>query len=218
MNTITQTNESTDVKSTLSNTFKLTSMALLFSAAVGFISNMLGLTALFSNMWVALGLFVVAIVTMYYVMRNADSTKGIVGVFAFAGIYGLLLDPAVSMALTVNPGAVVNALLSTAAITFIMSEIAKRTDKDLSSIGKYLMVALLAVIVASVINIFLGSSMVSLMISAAATVIFSLFILYDVNQIVKGGETNYVRAALGMYLNIIGLFIHLLNIMLSIDD
>lgn len=218
MNTITKTNETSNVSDTLSNTFKLTSMALFFSAGVGFLGNMLGLTAILSNMWVALALFVVAIGLIYFVNKNADSEKGIFGIFAFAGVYGLLLDPFVSMALTVNPGAVVNALLSTATITYIMSHIAKNTDKDFSSMGRYLFYALIGLIIASVINYFLGSGFVSLAISVIATMVFSLFILHDVNQIVRGGEKNYVRASLGMFLNIVGLFIHLLSIIMSFDD
>lgn len=209
---------SNSVNQTLSNTFKLTSMALLFSCAVGFFSNMLGLTAIFSNIIVHLLLFVGAIGLIFYISKNSDSSKGLYGIFAFAGIYGLMLDPFVSMALSVNPGAVSSALLTTSIITFVMSQIGKNKEKDFSGLGNYLFFGLIAVIVAMLINIFLGSSLMSIVISSVAALIFSLYIMYDVNQIVRGGERNYITASLSMFLNIVGLFIHLLSIFMSVDD
>ena len=202
----------------LSNTFNLTALALFFSSIVGFSSNALGLTAAISNIWVFLALFVGAIFLIFYVSKNADSGKGVFGVFAFAGIYGLMLDPLVSQAIAVNSGAVTSALLSTAIITLLMSIYARTTKKDLSGLGSYLFVGIIALIIASIINIFLGSSVLHFAISAIGTLIFSLYILYDVNRIVTGGETNYVSASLGMFINIVGLFVHLLNLFLLSDD
>lgn len=210
--------EYSESNSVLSDTFKLTSIALAFSFFVGFISNIAGLTPLLSNLWVSLPLFLVALFMVFYITKNQTSKKGLYGIFGFAGIYGLLLDPVISTATKTDPGAVTVSLITTSIITFVMSYIGKNTKKDLSSMGMYLFVGLIAILIAMIINIFLGSTLLMMIISSIAALIFSLYIMYDVNQIVTGGERNYISATLSMYLNIIGLFLHTLNILTSVDD
>jgi len=81
--------------------------------------------------------------------------------------------------------------------------------------GKFLFIGLILLIVASLANIFFQIPALSLTISAIAVMIFSAYILYDVSQIVHGGETNYLMATLGLYLDIYNLFIHLLNLLMA---
>lgn len=81
--------------------------------------------------------------------------------------------------------------------------------------GKFLFIGLVLLIVASLANLFFQIPALSLTISAIAVMIFSAYILYDVSQIVHGGETNYVMATLSLYLNIYNLFIHLLNLLMA---
>ena len=82
--------------------------------------------------------------------------------------------------------------------------------------GKFLMIGLLLLILAMVVNIFFQIPAMSLAISGVAVLIFSGFILYDVNRIVRGGETNYIMATLALYLNIYNLFVHLLHILMAL--
>jgi FtsH-binding integral membrane protein len=96
-----------------------------------------------------------------------------------------------------------------------MATIATVTKKDFSFMGKFLMVGLVLLIVASLANLFFQVPALSLTISAIAVLLFSAYILYDVSRIVGGGETNYVMATLGLFLNIYNLFISLLNILLA---
>ncbi len=86
--------------------------------------------------------------------------------------------------------------------------------------GGFLMVGLIVAIVASVVNIFLGIPVLSLVISGAVVMIMCGFILFDTSRIINGGETNYIRATVSLYLNIYNLFISLLHITgaLSSDD
>ena len=70
-------------------------------------------------------------------------------------------------------------------------------------------------ILASLANIFFQVPAASLAISAIAVMIFSGFILYDVNRIVRGGETNYIMATLALYLNIYNLFVNLLHLLMA---
>ncbi|AGH44665.1 hypothetical protein C427_2556 [Paraglaciecola psychrophila 170] len=86
--------------------------------------------------------------------------------------------------------------------------------------GGFLLVGLIVAVVASVANIFLGIPALSLAVSAAIVFIMSGFILYDTSRIINGGETNYIRATVSMYLNIYNLFtsiLHLLGIFGSDD-
>ena len=86
--------------------------------------------------------------------------------------------------------------------------------------GGFLLVGLIVAVVASVANIFLGIPALSLAVSAAIVFIMSGFILYDTSRIINGGETNYIRATVSMYLNIYNLFtsiLHLLGVFGSDD-
>ena len=81
--------------------------------------------------------------------------------------------------------------------------------------GKFLFVGLILLIVASLANLFFQIPALSVALSAIAVLIFSAYILYDVSRIVHGGETNYIMATMGLYLNIYNLFISLLNILMA---
>ena len=82
--------------------------------------------------------------------------------------------------------------------------------------GKFLMVGLILAIVAGLANMFFQIPALSLAISGVSVLIFSAYILYDVNQIVRGGQTNYVMATLNLYLDVYNLFVNLLHILLSL--
>ena len=79
--------------------------------------------------------------------------------------------------------------------------------------GGFLMVGLLVAVVAMIANIFLNIPALSLTISAAVVMIMSALILFDTSRIINGGETNYIRATVSLYLNIYNLFIHLLRLL-----
>ena len=83
--------------------------------------------------------------------------------------------------------------------------------------GKFLFIGLILLIIASFANIFFQIPAMMLTISAIAVLIFSAYILYDVSRIVHGGETNYVMATLGLYLNIYNLFINLLQLLMALS-
>lgn len=201
-----------DTDKVLSQTFKLTGLALVFSTLVGYISNLMGLTSILSGSWVTIGLFVISLCVMFYVFKNSEGAKGIIGVFLFAGIFGLLLSPIVNFYLSSNPGAVISALATTGIVTLLASLTGSSKKANYSGLGRYLFFGLIALIVSSVINIFISNSLFDLMLSVIGSIIFTLYIIYDVNNIVRGKENNYVRAALSMYLNIVNLFINLLGL------
>ena len=201
----------------LRNTYMLLAMTLVFSAITAGVSMALGL-----GQGAALILMLVGFGLLFVVNRLADSAKGLPAIFAFTGVMGASLGPMLSyyLAMPGGPALVFQALAGTAVVFFGLSAYALTTRKDFSFMGGFLMVGLIVVLVAMLANIFLGIPALSLTISAAVVMIMSGLILFDTSRIVNGGETNYIRATVGLYLNIYNLFIHLLSLMtaLSGDD
>jgi modulator of FtsH protease len=85
--------------------------------------------------------------------------------------------------------------------------------RDLSGMGKWLMVGALVLMVGAIINVFVGSSTGMIVISMMAVGIFSAFILYDLKRIIDGGETNYITATMGIYLSLFNVFQSLLSLL-----
>jgi modulator of FtsH protease len=108
------------------------------------------------------------------------------------------------------------AAAGTGAVFFAMASIASTTKRDLSNMGKFLMIGVVVLIVASVANIWLQMPALMLTVSALAVGIFSAFLLYDLNRIITGGETNYISATLSVYLSIYNIFSNLLVLLMSL--
>jgi modulator of FtsH protease len=105
------------------------------------------------------------------------------------------------------------ALGGTAIVFFGLSAYALSSRRDFSYLGGFLMTGLIVVVVASLANLFLHIPVLSLTISGAAVLIMSGLILFDTSRIVNGGETNYIRATVALYLNVYNLFVHLLHLL-----
>ncbi|MDP5070307.1 MAG: Bax inhibitor-1/YccA family protein [Congregibacter sp.] len=201
----------------LRNTYMLLGITLLFSAITAGVSMAVGLPQ-----GAALILTLVGFGLLFVVNRTADSSKGLVAIFAFTGVMGAALGPMLNfyLAMPGGPALVLQALAGTAVVFFGLSAYALTTRKDFSFMGGFLMVGLIVAVVAMIANIFLAIPALSLTISAAVIMIMSGLILFDTSRIINGGETNYIRATVGLYLNIYNLFVHILHLLtaLSGDD
>ena len=102
----------------------------------------------------------------------------------------------------------------TGAIFFTLASVASVSKRDFSGLGKFLFVGMILILLAAVANIFFQIPALSLTIAVAAVGIFSAYILFDVQRIVNGGETNYITATLAVYLDIYNLFVSLLNLLM----
>ena len=201
----------------LKNTYMLLGMTLLFSTVTAGISMSIGL-----GHGAGLMLTLVGFGLLFVVNKTADSSKGLIAIFAFTGVMGASIGPMLNYYLSMpgGPALVMQALGATAVVFFGLSAYALTTRKDFSYMGGFLFVGLLVAVVASIANIFLGIPALSLTISAAIVMIMSGLILFDTSRIINGGETNYIRATVSLYLDIYNLFIHLLHLLtaLSGDD
>ena len=201
----------------LKNTYLLLGLTLAFSAVTAGVSMAMGLS---HGMGLILSL--VGFGLLFVVNRMADSSKGLLAIFAFTGVMGAALGPMLNYYLSMpgGPALVMQALGGTALVFFGLSAYALTTRKDFSFMGGFLIVGLIVAIVAGIANIFLGIPALSLTISAAVVLIMSGLILFDTSRIIHGGETNYIRATVGLYLNIYNLFVHMLHLLTALggDD
>jgi len=207
---------SVETHKVLRNTYMLLSMTLLFSALTAAGSIALGI-----GHGVSLIMSLAAIGLIWFVLpRTQNSTNGIWVVFAFTGLLGASLGPMLSyyLAMANGPALVTQALGGTALVFFGLSGYALTTRKDFSFLGGFLIVGLLVAIVASIANIFFAIPAMSLAVSAGIVLIMSGFILFDTSRIIHGGETNYIRATVSLYLNIYNLFVSILHLLGAMDD
>ena len=203
--------QSVETHKVLRNTYSLLAVTLLVSALASGIGMAIGLPPVAGIVCslAAMGL-------LWFVLpRLANSPKGIGVVFAVAALLGIGLAPTLQYYLqTANGGSIImQALGGTALVFFGLSGYVLTTKKDFSFMGGFLLVGLVVVLIAAIANIFFQVPAVSLAISAAIVFIMSGFILFDTSRIVNGGETNYIRATVGLYLNIYNLFTSLLHLL-----
>lgn len=219
-----QTQQQSAVVSTnkvLKNTYMLLAMTMAVSAIACGISMAVGLgrgPALIMNL-VALGL------VWFALPRTANSTSGIYVVFVFTALLGASLGPTINHYLQFSNGSqiVMQALGGTALVFFGLSAYVLTTRKDFSFMRGFLMTGLILVLVCALGLIIAGFfgvqiAMAHLAISGAIVLLMSGFILYDTSRIIHGGETNYVVATVGLYLNIYNLFVSLLHIIGATSD
>jgi modulator of FtsH protease len=194
----------------LKNTYMLLGMTLAFSAITAGVSMALNLPAI-----MALVFSIIGFVLLFVVQRMADSSKGLPAIFAFTGFMGASLGPLLNAYLAMPGGAslVTQSLAGTAFIFFGLSAYALQSKRDFSFMSGFLFAGLIVAVVAMIANIFLGIPALSLTISAAVVMIMSGLILFDTSRIINGGETNYIRATVGLYLSIYNIFIHLLSLL-----
>ena len=203
----------------LRNTYWLLALSLLPTVAGAFVGMQLNFFSLFVAHPIAtpLLMFGAMLGSLFVVTRLRDSSWGVLALFGFTFISGVFLTPILTVAAGFRNGGQLVALAGgmTAAIFFVMAGIATVSKRDFSFLANFLFVGLILLIVASLANLFFQVPAASVAISAIAVLIFSVYILYDVNSIVRGGETNYVMATLKLFLDVYNIFISLLNLLMA---
>lgn len=201
---------SLDTNKVLRNTYALLALSFVVSSVGAGISMALGLSSIAGLVCSLIGLGL-----LFVVHKTADSSKGLISMFAFTLVMGAALGPILTRYLSLpnGGGLVLQALGATALVFFALSAYAISSKKDFSNIGGFLITGLVLAIVASIANFFFQMPALQLAISSAVVFIMSGFILYDTSRIINGGEDNYIRAAIAMYLNLYNLFVNLLVLM-----
>jgi modulator of FtsH protease len=152
---------------------------------------------------------------IFAIERNKNSSLGVGLLLGFTLFMGLLLGPLLQHVLGMGNGVqlVMMAAGGTAAVFFAMAGIATTTKRDLSGLGNFLAVGALVLMLGVIANVFFASPVAHLVIVAAFVLFSSLLIMWQINSVVRGGETNYVSATLSLYVAAYNLFTSLLQLL-----
>ena len=199
----------------LRNTYMLLAISMIPTVFGAWLALQLGLNQLLSPGMSTIVFFAGAFGLMFLVERNRSSAAGVGVLLLFTFFMGIMLSRMLGFVLSMNDGAnlIMLAFGGTAAIFATMATIASTTKRDFSHLHKTLIIGAVVLIVAAIANIFLMIPALTLTISVLAIVIFSAFLLVDIQRIVQGGETNYISATLSVYLSLYNIFVSLLSIL-----
>jgi len=201
----------------LRNTYALLALSMAPTIAGALIGVQMKFSFFAGSPFIAFMLFLgVAWGFMWGIERTKNSGMGVALLLGFTFFMGLMLSRILQAALGFANGGTLIAMAAggTGAIFFSLAGVAATSKRDFSNIGKFLFAGVILLLVAMVANIFFQIPALALAISAIAVVLFSAYILYDINRIVQGGETNYISATLAVYLDIYNVFVSLLNLLM----
>ncbi len=152
---------------------------------------------------------------MFAIEKFKNSAAGVPILLAFTFFMGLMLARLVGGVLGLKNGSqlIMMAFGATGSIFLAMAMLSSVIKRDLSSMGKFLMIGAVLLLVAVVANLFLKSGALAITICVLAAGIFSFFILYDLKRVQDGEETNYITATLGVYLSVYNVFSSLLSLL-----
>jgi len=205
----------------LRNTYWLLALSMLPTIAGAYGGMAINFAAFYktSPIMAPLLMFGAMIGSLFVVAALRNTAWGVVAVFGFTFISGLMLAPMLQLAAGLKNGGQLVALAGgmTAAVFLVMATIATVSKRDFSFLGKFLFVGLILLVIAMLANLFLQMPALAVTLSAVAVLIFSLYMLYDVSDIVRGGETNYIMATIRLFLDILNLFVNLLNLLMLLS-
>lgn len=202
----------------LRNTYMMLGLTMIPTVIGAFIGTSINLAIMAEHpIMSSLLMFGVMMGMLFAVTALRNSVWGVVALLGFTFVAGVFLGPILQVALHLKNGAQLIGMAAggTGIIFFSLATIATVTKKDFSFMGKFLFIGLILLVIASLANMFFQIPVLSLTISAIAILIFSAYILFDISQIVHGGETNYVMATLALYLDIYNIFINLLSLLMA---
>ena len=152
---------------------------------------------------------------MFAIEKTKNSAAGVPVLLAFTFFMGVMLSRMLSFVLGLSNGAglIMTAFAGTGLIFLGMATLSSVIKRDLSSMGKFLFIGAIMLLVAGIMNIFLQSPALMITLCVLAIGIFSAFIVYDLQRVKNGLETNYITATLGVYLSLYNVFSSLLAIL-----
>ncbi len=199
----------------LRNTYWLLALSLIPTVLGAWLGVATGITAALSG-GVGLVVFLAgAFGFMFAIEKTKNSAAGVPVLLAFTFFMGLMLSRLIAMVLGFKNGSelVMTAFGGTAGVFVLMASLSTVIKRDLSGMGKWLFVGAIGLMIGGIINVFVGSTAGMMALSTLAIIIFSAYMLFDLKQIIDGGETNYISATLALYLDIFNVFQSLLALL-----
>lgn len=200
----------------LRNTYWLLAISLVPTILGAWLGVQLNFRFLPGSPFIGFILFLaIAFGFFYAIEKTKNSGLGVAVLLGFTFFMGLMLSRLIGHVLGFSNGAslIMTAFGGTAAVFAVMASVATVSKRDFSGLGKWLFAGVIVILIAAAANIFLQLPALHLAISVIAIAIFSAFILYDVQQIINGGETNYISATLALYLDVYNIFANLLSLL-----
>ena len=199
----------------LRNTYWLLALSLVPTVLGAWLGVATGVTAYLGG---GLGLIVFlagAFGFMFAIEKTKNSAAGVPVLLGFTFFMGLMLSRLIAMVLGFQNGAelVMTAFAGTAGVFFVMASLASTIKRDLSGMSQWLFIGAIGLMIGGIVNVFVGSTAGMMVLSTLAIVIFSAYMLFDLKQIVDGGETNYISATLALYLDLFNVFQSLLALL-----
>jgi len=209
--------ERPDLATFVKKTYQLFAASIIAAGAGAYIGMQMA-PAIAKWYWGLVILEFGALIGLY--LSRSKPNLNLIMLFLFTFLSGLTITPLLSAILSLPSGAkiVTDALLLTGVAFGGLSLFAINTSKDFSFLGKFLFIALIIMVVAGLINIFLGSSLLQTILAAAGAILFSAFILYDTQNIIRGNFATPTEAAVALYLDILNLFVSLLQLLGIVND
>jgi len=203
-----------DTNRLIRNTYQLLALSTGVAAVGAGISILAGFGPLLGIVFTLLGL-----VPLFYLNKKRNTAAAVPAMLTFTGLSGLGLGPTLThyLSLPGGSGTVMTAAALTTAVTLALTAYVHKSGRDFTRMGGFLLAGLIVVLLASVAAIFVPAMHAG--VSAVAALLFSGFILFDTSRLIRGEEDNYVTAACSMYLNVLNLFLSILQLLgLSVDD
>jgi len=208
-----------DINTFVKRTYQLLAGSLIAGAVgayvgMGFVGNMVNYVtgSLTFTYW---GAVILEFILLFGLFAAKNKTPlNLVLLFAFTFMSGFTLAPTLAMFIAKNMGYVIGEAFGLTAVAFAALTIfAMNTKRNFTTMGKMLFISLIVIIVASIANIFLQLPMLQLIIASVSAILFSFFILYDTQNIIRGNVSSEIEAAVSLYLDFLNLFISLLQIL-----
>jgi len=202
----------------LRNTYLLLALTMV-PTVIGALIGMQTSAIIMAHPTISTFVMLAAVIGLQFgIVANRNSGVGVALLLLMTGLLGWWLGPILNFALQLKNGmALVGyAAVGTGVIFAAMAGVASTAKRDFSFLGKFLFVGMIALLVAMIANMFLQIPALALTISTLVVVVFSLYLLYDLQRIIRGGETNYVMATTGVYISLYNIFANLLNILLAL--
>jgi modulator of FtsH protease len=200
----------------LRNTYALLALSMVPTVLGAWVGVVSGFSFFAGNPLIGFVAFMaIAFGFFFAIEKFKNSGLGVALLLGFTFFMGLMLSRLIGHVLGYSNGAslIMTAFGGTAVVFGAMATLATVSKRDFTGMGKFLFVGMLVILLAAVANIFLQMPALMLTISVLAIVIFSAFILVDLQRVVQGGETNYVTATLSVYLSVYNVFSNLLAIL-----
>lgn len=210
----------TEINEAMGRVYGHMSLAVITSMIVSYlVGSSPELVAFFFGTWVKWIVLFAPLAFIFFVpvLLNSGIPRAgkVLTLHAFAGLMGLSFATIFAV---YTMGSIVTAFMGAAVLFGTMSFYGYFTKQSLDSIGEYLLVGLIAIVIASIINIFIGSTVIQMVISAVAIVIFLGLTAYDTQQIREivsegnAGDGAEISGALTLYLDFINIFLSLLQL------